>query len=153
MAVMTLHVSRPVPLYSNENSKGVLTGLFISGLFIIICLGAILIFIVKRKKKTRNQNDEICEAQLSPIWTTKCKNKVNGSFILADEGVYSKPYITSTPYRKEESYRCKVDVHDSSSSSQSNFNSSMSEDSTSANNLDRTQSIGDIVEGNFVSFS
>ena len=152
MVVMALHVSRAVPLHSNEESKSVLTGIFMGGLIMIICLGVILVFIMRRKKNVVSTNEEKCEDQLSPIRSIH-KNNVNVNCILEKEGLYSKPCITSTPYRKEEAYCCRVDVHNSSASSNSNFNSSMSEASSIENNLDRTQSIGDIVEGNFVSFS
>ena len=59
----------------------------------------------------------------------KLVNKTIGSFILTEEGVYSKPCITSTPHRTVE------DILDSSSSSSSNMNSSLSDVSSSTSSI------------------
>ena len=117
------------------------------GLFIILCLSAFLLFIFKQKAKPAFIDAN--EVHLSPGCKTKCKINVNRNLLLAEEGVYSKPCLTSTPQRNEDSSSCRVNIPYFSSSSKSKFNFSMSDSSSSSTSiLDSTQSIGDIVEGN-----
>ena len=99
----------------------------VSGIVLILCIIIAIIFLIKRRKKSTSPNDQSPEAQNSPM--KKLVNKTIGSFILTEEGVYSKPCLTSTPHRTVE------DILDSSSSSSSNMNSSLSDVSSSTSSI------------------
>ena len=173
MAKTIIHVRTPMPLNSSQDHQEVVTGVFISGLLIILCLSAVVLSLIVRRRKywghkidklgedgQLGEDDQLGEdghigedghqgkhCHLTQSWTTRLKKKVNNSFIMEDEGIYSKPYTTSTPHRKDDS-SCRADIHDSESSNNSHFTSSLSECT-----LSDSLSLGDIVEGNFVSFS
>ena len=67
------------------------------GFIIILCLSAILIFIFKQKAKPAFIDKVANEVHLSPVSNTKCVINVNRNLLLAEEGVYSKGCLTSTP--------------------------------------------------------
>ena len=121
-------------------------------LIVIICLTIVLVFIFKRKKTPVSVEEGTCEDLVSPTRTNHRLN-MNGNIALEREGLYSKPWNTSTPCRKEDYNSCRVDLHDSSASSNSNCNSSLSDSSSSEDALDQTQTFGDIVERNVGSCS
>ena len=97
----------------------------VSGIVLISCIIIAIIFLIKSRKKSTSPNDQSPEAQKSPM--KKLVNKTIGSFILTEEGVYSKPCITSTPHRTVE------DILDSSSNS--NTDSSLSDVSSSTSSI------------------
>ena len=110
---------------SSEMDRNNLVLSSVCGIFIILCIIIAIIFIIKRRKKSISTNDQSPEAQKSPM--KKIVNKTIGSFILAEEGIYSKPCITSTPHRTVE------DILDSSSNS--NTDSSLSDVSSSTSSI------------------
>ena len=120
-----------------------LIGILLGGLIVIICLTIVLVFIFKRKKTPVSVQERTCEDVVSPIRTNH-RLIMNGNIALEEEGLYTKPWNTSTPYRKHESNIYMVDLYDSTATSNSNSNPSLS---------DSSSSFGDIVERNVGSFS
>jgi len=139
---MSLSVTKAEPLYADMTSKkGVLTGIFMSSILIILCVAAVLIFLLKRNKKTDVGTDLRPVTKLA-IWSPHGNIKA--------ESLYSRPSASTRQSSIEE---CMVEMPESSSSSSSATTNTPPGSICSSPSLNRTQSVGDIVEGNFISFS
>jgi hypothetical protein len=121
----------------------------VCALLSIICLIAIIIFILKKKTKSTHTNDDT-EANLTPIRNGKHHNKPNLSLllrlsvILAEEGVYSKPCESHSPNIKEE---------EDDKPNNSILSKSLNDAFCSENNLDSTPSTKSIEESKILAFS
>merc|ERR1712079_351059 len=120
------------------SQQGVLTGIFMSSIFVILCISAVLIFLLKRNKKSVLTTD-LRPVTKQAIWSPHGNIKA--------ESLYAKP---SDSTRRSSIEECMVELPESSSSAITN---TPPESVCSSPSLNRTQSVGDIVEGNFISFS
>ena len=127
----------------------------VCALLSIICLVVIILFIIRKKTKSTNTNDDT-EADLTPIKTVKHDSKPNLSlllrlsFILAEEGVYSKPCVSHNPNIKEES-KCRKD--EDLKPNNSILSKSLNDAFCSENNLDSTPSTKSMEESKILAFS
>jgi len=137
---LSLTITKAEPLYADMTSQqGVLTGIFMSSIFVILCISAVLIFLLKRNKKSVLTTD-LRPVTKQAIWSPHGNIKA--------ESLYAKP---SDSTRRSSIEECMVELPESSSSSA--ITNTPPESVCSSPSLNRTQSVGDIVEGNFISFS
>ena len=137
---LSLTVTKAEPLYADMTSQqGVLTGIFMSSILVILCITAVLIFLLKRSKKS------VMSTDLKPI-TKQAIWSPHGD--IKAESLYSRPSDSTRQSSMEE---CMVEMPGSSSSSA--VTNTPPQSICSSPSLNRTQSVGDIVEGNFISFS
>ena len=130
----------------------------VCALLSILCLIVIILFIIKKKTKSTHTNDDT-EANFTPIQTGKHDNKPNLSlllrlsFILAEEGVYSKPCVSHNPNIKADT-KCQLDeVDDNPNSSNSILSKSLNDAFCSENIVDSTPSSMNTEESKIQPFS
>ena len=142
----------PAPLYLGilaQSSSSLLTLSFVAAVLVTLTLALLAIFLIRRRKSpppSLSEESGSCSPP-SPIWTTKCQNKrlEMNSERARERAAYQQKYlhplspslmVTSTPVRAEHNFVINI-----SRGLEQSFGS------------EQNQSIGEIAEGNFVSFS
>ena len=140
----------PAPLYLgllSHSSSSLVTLSFVAAVLVSLTIILLAIFIIRRRKApppSLSEESGSCPPP-SPIWTTKCQNKrreLSSGAAAAYQQKYLHPLspnfmVTSTPVRTEHNFVINI----SRGLEQRSFGS------------EQNQSIGEIAEGNFVSFS
>jgi hypothetical protein len=103
--------------------------ILVCGFLFLVCLCLASIFLIKTDPEYETINDNSCESQRSLL--TKNEDKMYGTFLLTDNGVFQTSLITSTPQKIDDCNYLKPYLHDSSSSNSSSFISSESDMSSS----------------------
>ena len=154
---ITLAISQAAPLLSPSLSLpgrvGLITAILLAIALVLLTLFLVLVFIVKKKKKKRVSSSTPLPSppsskawKVNPIWMTGESRKVVDNLSTQ----LSHPHTPDA----EEDLHCTVEVHNSSASSSSTSTSSNgSSSSSSSTSYEANRSMGDIVAGNFVSFS
>ena len=140
----------------SQSSSSLITLSFVAAVLITLTVSLLAIFLIRRRKSPPPSLSEESGVP-SPIWTTKCPNKraeINTEILSGSAGLmYQQKYlhplspsymVTSTPVRTDHSQLSHV-VNMSHYQQETSGLESFSQD--------HNQSIGDIVQGNFVSFS
>ena len=139
----------PAPLYLgllSHSSSSLVTVSFVAAVLVSLTIILLAIFLVRRRKSppgSLSVESGSCSPP-SPIWTTKCQNKrreLSSETAATYQQKYLHPLspsfmVTSTPVRTEHNFVINI-----SRGLEQSFSS------------EQNQSIGEIAEGNFVSFS
>ena len=142
-------IVQPAPLYLGllaQSSSSLVTLSFVAAVLVTLTISLLAIFLVRRRKSPPPSLSEESGSSSppSPIWTTKCQNKrreISSETAAAYQQKYLHPLspsfmMTSTPVRTEHNFVINI-----SRGLEQSFSS------------EQNQSIGEIAEGNFVSFS
>ena len=134
----------------SQSSSSLITLSFVAAVLMTLTVSLLAIFLVRRRKSPPASLIEESRAP-SPIWTTKCQNKrgeINSEIFSSSGGlVYQQKYlhplspsymVTSTPLRTR---------------TDNSFVINLTQYQQQDNSNHHNQSMGDIAEGNFVSFS
>ena len=143
-------IVQPAPLYLGllaQSSSSLVTLSFVAAVLVTLTFSLLAIFLIRRRKSpppTLSEESGCTDSPPSPIWTTKCQNK-RRELSSETAGAYQQKYLhplspsflmTSTPVRTEHNFVINI-----SRGLEQSFSS------------EQNQSIGEIAEGNFVSFS
>ena len=141
---ITLAISQAAPLLSPSLSLpgrvGLITAILLAIVIVLLTLLLVLVCFVKKKKRVSTSTP--CPSptsskvwRVNSIWTTEESRKVKN---------FQLPHTTDL----DEELHCRVEIHNSSTSSTSTSSTSTANTSYEAN-----QSLGEIASGNFVSYS
>ena len=160
---ITLAISQAAPLLSPSLSLpgrvGLITAILLAIALVLLTLFLVLVFIVKKKKKRVSSSTPLPSPpsskawKVNPIWMTRESRATVDK--MAENKLTTQLSHPHTPDAEEEDLHCTVEVHNSSASSSSTSTScnGSSSSSSSSTSYEANRSLGDIVAGNFVSFS
>ena len=159
---ITLAISQAAPLLSPSLSLpgrvGLITAILLAIALVLLTLFLVLVFIVKKKKKRVSSSTPLPSPpsskawKVNPIWMTRESRTTVDK--MAENKLTTQLSHPHTPDAEEEDLHCTVEVHNSSASSSSTSTScNGSSSSSSSTSYEANRSLGDIVAGNFVSFS